>query len=89
MTVSVGDPFAAFTYTNEIKGSHSIEVVYFASFNEPLDQIKIDPQDHSEYGWYSVEELSIITTNRPDNDPEVKAAHKGFAILTGQQPRFS
>src|SRR5690606_4845078 len=40
MHVSLGEPFASFTYTNDIKGSHSIEVVYFARFIDPLDHIK-------------------------------------------------
>src|SRR6185369_14729149 len=30
MRIEVGDPFYVFTYVNEIKGSHSIEVDYFA-----------------------------------------------------------
>ena len=33
---SVGDPCAAFTYTNEVKGSHSIEVIFFAQFTDQL-----------------------------------------------------
>ena len=31
MHVAIGDPFYVFTYTNEVKGSHSIEVIYFKS----------------------------------------------------------
>lgn len=62
MTISVGDPFAAFTQMNKIKGSHTIQVTYFATFNESLDQIKLQPEDHSEYGWYAANEISKITT---------------------------
>src|SRR5262249_16161268 len=37
MEVSVGDAFAAFSYLNEVKGSHSAEIVYFAEFTDPID----------------------------------------------------
>src|SRR4051812_35084962 len=29
--VAIGDPFAVFDYTNPIKGSHSVEIIYFAT----------------------------------------------------------
>lgn len=47
MTVSIGDAFAAFTYANEVKGSHSIEVVFFAKFTDPIENIEINAEDHS------------------------------------------
>lgn len=50
MKISLGDPFAAFTCTNEVKGFHSIEVVYFAQFTDPIEQITINPEDHSTFG---------------------------------------
>src|SRR5581483_2945489 len=53
MSISVGDPFAAFTYKNKIKGSHSIEVIYFATFISDIKKLKINPEDHSTYGWFS------------------------------------
>ena len=28
MRISIGDPFYVFTYINEIKGSHSVEIIY-------------------------------------------------------------
>jgi 8-oxo-dGTP pyrophosphatase MutT (NUDIX family) len=34
MSVSIGDAFAAFTYANEIKGSHSVEIVFFAMLED-------------------------------------------------------
>jgi 8-oxo-dGTP diphosphatase len=49
MTVSVGDPFAAFTYRNDVKGSHSVEVISFAEFTDPLDHIVIHQEDHSRF----------------------------------------
>src|SRR5476651_1743539 len=39
MKVMIGDPFYVFTYTNNIKGSHSIEVVYFAKFIDEFGKI--------------------------------------------------
>src|SRR5690348_12130362 len=47
MQISVGDPFAVFTYTNDIKGSHSIEVIYFAKFEDDISNIHLNLEDHS------------------------------------------
>jgi ADP-ribose pyrophosphatase YjhB (NUDIX family) len=41
--ITLGDSFAVFTYTNEIKGSHSIEVVYFAQIVGGSEAITIEP----------------------------------------------
>src|SRR5260370_3789793 len=41
MTIIVGDPFAVFTYTNDIKSSHSIQIIYFTSFTFSLETIII------------------------------------------------
>lgn len=87
--IEVGDPFYVFTYTNEIKGSHSIEVVYFARFAEEIDKISLNPEDHSEFGWFAEEELSLATTkNKGLDDIEFVAMRKGFALLMGESPRF-
>lgn len=83
--ISVGDPFAVFTYTNDIKGSHSIEVAYFAQFIDSFDDIVLDPEDHSEYGWYSEDQLDTVKQNRSQNDdPEVAIMRKGFSLLQGE-----
>ena len=50
MDINIGDSFYVFTYTNKIKGSHSIEVIYFATFTASIDKIVLHPEDHSEYG---------------------------------------
>lgn len=84
MHISVGDPFAVFTYTNEIKGSHSIEVAYFAKFLDPLDQIKIDPEDHSEYQWTAESELD----DGPISPLELANIKKGFELLNGHAHNF-
>jgi len=85
MKISVGDPFAAFTYVNEIKGSHSIEVVFFCKFVTPIDGIKLNPEDHSEYIWLSEQDIEKTFSSKKDlNDPEVKAIVKGFELLNGE-----
>lgn len=88
-TISVGDPFAVFTYTNKVKGSHSIEVAYFAQFIGSLEDITFNPEDHSEFGWYSEDQLGEIKANRhQEDDPEVNIMRKGFALLNGQKPHY-
>ncbi len=81
MKVSIGDPFAAFTYKNDIKGSHSVEVVYFATFTDPIENIKLNPEDHSEFKWVSMEEVDSIG---PARDEEMKNIKKGLQILNGE-----
>lgn len=93
MTIRIGDPFAAFTYMNRVKGSHSIEVVYFAQFVEPIEQVTLQPEDHARYDWFSRDEIvqrSVEPTavsravQRDVNDPEYQAMLKGFDVLAGQ-----
>lgn len=79
MDVSVNDPFYAFTYLNNIKGSHSIEVIFLAQFTDPIDSIKLNQEDHSEYIWLS--ESGIDNIFQDKNDDEVKAIRKGFELL--------
>lgn len=82
MNLSVGDPFGAFTYTNEIKQSHSVELVFFAEFTDPIENIQLDPEDHSEYQWVSVDELpTVYTPTKQADDAEFQVIRKGFAIL--------
>jgi 8-oxo-dGTP diphosphatase len=88
MHVHVGDPFHVFTYMNNIKGSHSIEVIYFAKFIDPIEQIHLNPADHSSYKWFEERELPQLTTHaKSADDPEIAALYKGFALLRGE--RFS
>ncbi|MBX4192595.1 NUDIX hydrolase [Candidatus Parcubacteria bacterium] len=84
MKIIVGDPFAVFTYVNEIKGSHSIEVAYFAKFIDPIENIKLNPEDHSEYKWIAEEELE----DGPTSEQELKNIKKGFELLRGQTHNF-
>ncbi len=88
--ISVGDPFASFTYTNEIKGSHSVEVIYFAAFTSPLEAIELHPDDHREYGWFAENELDkVVSTNKRGDDPEIQAIGRAFELLRGGNLNFS
>lgn len=82
MNIQLGDPFAVFTYINEIKKSHSIEVVYFAQFKSPLSDIELDPDDHSGYGWFAEHQLAdLYSAQKNVNDAEYRAVRRGFALL--------
>lgn len=89
MNIKLGDPFAVFTYHNEIKGSHSIEVIYFATFTDSLENITMNPNDHSSCGWFSEAELpQTFVTEKDTEDDEVKAIYRGFALLNGESIQF-
>ena len=88
--IELGEPFAVFTYVNEVKGSHSIEVVYFAKWLGGIDDIALNPEDHSEYAWLSEQEVrdrraEIVPESQvqylSDDDPEYLAILKGFQNL--------
>ncbi len=94
MSANIGDPFFVYTYTNEIKGSHSVQAIYFGQFIDPLENIHLHPEDHSTYGWFTHEEV-IARKNeiRPDidvpheyeDDPEYLAILRGFELLEGNK----
>ena len=86
MRIRVGDPFAAFTYKNDIKGSHSVEVVYFAVFDDPIENITLHPEDHSAFVWVSLDEIGTIDHI---SDDEMKNVTKGLALLSGESSVFS
>lgn len=89
LEVNVGDPFYVFTYDNQIKGSHSIEVVYFATFVDLNPTIKLNNEDHSEYKWISEHEIPSITTSQKGmEDPEIKAIKRGFELLKNGKLNF-
>ncbi len=92
MSITVGDPFGSFTYTNEVKGSHSIQVTYFAQFVEAVEQIKLDPKDHSTFDWFTKEDviarrLELISEEMIDpavgEDPQYLDILRGFDLLKG------
>ena len=86
MDVEIGDILGAFTYTNEVKGSHSVELIYFARFMGDIDNIVIDPADHSGYVWVSEADLNnVYSKQKGEEDPEYKQIKKGFGGLKGQK----
>jgi len=89
MEIKVGDSFYVFTYINDIKRSHSAEVIYFATFSDPIENIKLNPEDHSEFGWFTETELdNVINDIKANDDPEIKAIAKGFKLLKGSRLDF-
>lgn len=98
MHINMGDPFFVFDYVNKIKGSHSVQVNYFATFVEELDAITINPEDHSEFHWFSKEEVldrrdeivpeKHLVPHGYSDDPEYLAIIKGFELLEGEGARF-
>ena len=94
--VTLGDPFSAFTYANQIKGSHTVEVIYFARFVGSIDTIHLNPEDHSGYDWFSKEDvvnrkseiLAEEFNSGDDDEPEYQTILKGFRLLEGNNPNF-
>lgn len=88
--VNIGDPFAVFDYTNEVKGSHSVEIIYFATLTGRPEDIKLHPDDHSESRWLAADQLDVLAANNkgPD-DPEFKAITRAFELLKGGSPNFA
>lgn len=83
--ITIGDPFAAFTYSNPVKGSHSVEIVYFAQFSDKDSIITLNPEDHSEFDWFGEDELSrAITDTKGLEDPEFEIIIRGFRLLAGE-----
>lgn len=84
MHVDIGEVVDVFTYMNDIKQSHSIEVIYFAQFADFLEQIRINPEDHSSYGWFAEDELAVVFKgDKGLDDSEADAIRKGFIKLGG------
>jgi 8-oxo-dGTP diphosphatase len=97
MDIAVGDPFYVYTYENLVKGSHSVEIIFFACFIDPIEKIKLNPEDHSNYGWFSEKEAleyrSPIVEDKAflrfrDDDPEHLAIQRGFELLAGSSLDF-
>lgn len=95
--ISLGDSFSAFTYENQIKGSHTIEVVYFARFRGSIANILFDREDHSGYDWLSEQDVidrraEIVptehVTHTHEDDPEYLTILKGFELLRGEPMNF-
>ncbi|MBU0578928.1 NUDIX hydrolase [Patescibacteria group bacterium] len=72
--IKVGKPIHAFTYINSIKESHSVEIVFLATFKDRA-VITLNPTDHSKSLWISEDEIDQYFDR---NDNEYKAIEVGF-----------
>ena len=89
VAITVGDPFFVFDYTNPVKGSHSIEVIYFATLVGSPEDITIHPEDHSTFDWFAKEDLpKLYSEKKTADDPEFQALVKAFELLEGGRPNF-
>jgi 8-oxo-dGTP diphosphatase len=87
--VRIADPFVAFDYTNPIKGSHSAEIIYFATLLGTPEDIVLHPDDHSGSVWIAKDEMdTIVTPQKGLDDVEYRAIQKAFALLNGASPDF-
>jgi 8-oxo-dGTP diphosphatase len=83
--IKVGDPFGVFTYTNEVKGSHSIEVIYFCQLTDEGAEFTLNPEDHSEVVWVAETELDMVyTESKGPEDDEFVQLRRGFTLLRGE-----
>jgi 8-oxo-dGTP diphosphatase len=83
--IVVGEPFAAFTYVNEIKGAHAVEIVFLATFAHSIEDITLNPEDHDHYRWIARQEIDqIMDHNKTGDDPEIAAIRRGFTLLHGR-----
>ena len=81
--VVVGDIVGAFTYVNEVKHSHSVEIIFFAQLaNGCLP--KLNPADHSEVIWANRNNLNVIKTENGSNDQEFPFLVRALDLLDGR-----
>lgn len=83
--ITIGDPFSVFTYINEVKGAHSVEVCYFAQSSGQLDDATLEPSDHMACGWFAEDEADEFSVNREPGDTELDVIKRGFALLKGEK----
>lgn len=87
--IEVGDPFAAFTYENHIKKSHSVEIIYFARLSSG-SKITLSDNDHSTSVWVGEDELDkIYTEQKGPDDQEFIILKRGLGILNGAPINFA
>ena len=86
--IAVGDPFHVFTYMNEVKGAHCVEICYFAQFEGALDDMRLNPEDHIDGQWFSEDQFNEFAVNRTDDDVELGVIKRGFALLSGEKLKF-
>lgn len=75
----VHEVLGAFTYVNQIKGSHSVEVIFKATLLDSPETITLNSEDHSDFVWADAEtatKLYIEHSNKGADDQELAAIKK-------------
>jgi len=83
--IIVGEPFSVFTYMNEVKGAHCVEIAFFAQFADGVDGVVLQPEDHSEGRWFAEDEEDAYFENRSPDDREREVIKRGFELLRGEK----
>lgn len=76
LTVVLGEAFYEFAYSSD--DADAVETIYFATLQDDSQEIRINPEDHSEFRWITEDQIEEFLL--PD-DEETKAVRKGFEIL--------
>jgi 8-oxo-dGTP diphosphatase len=76
--IAVGRPIYAFTYINESKKAHVVEIVFLAALKDDQQKIVLNSKDHSSYAWIEEDEIDDYYQNE---DLEKKAVIEGFKII--------
>jgi 8-oxo-dGTP diphosphatase len=76
--IAVEDLAGEFLYFNDTQNSQSIEVIYWIRFVDEA-QVKLNPEDHSEFVWVTEEEMDKLIEDK--NDLECIAIKKAFKGL--------
>ncbi len=76
--IVIGNPFYVFTYLSDNNTIHTVEIDYFATMKNPSQEIRSNPEDHSEWRWITKDEIDIYF--KPD-DTARTILQKGFSML--------
>ena len=82
--MTIGSLFAAFTYINEIKVSHSIELLYFAQAKEGSEPT-VNPEDHSGLLWVNEDNINLVEQENGSDDQELPYLKKSLRILNNYE----
>lgn len=78
--IVVGETVHAFTYLNEIKGAHAVEVLFLAELADVEAEITLHPEDHSEFVWASLERAEELYADKQD-DQELVGIRRAFEVV--------
>jgi len=80
LAINVQNIFDAFTYSHN--GTHTVELVYFATPTSDIDKIKVQEDEVSESRWINESEIdTIVSANKNPDDPEILILKKAFTKL--------